>query len=226
MQNRLIDYSPELDLFEREDLASTSQPSGIFGETEQMELASEFLAVRDEQGLDQFLGSLIKSVGNALKKAIPAPVFNAIGGVLKGATKAALPLAGGALGSLVGGPLGATIGSKLASVAGSALGLELEGLSPEDQEFEAARQFVRFAGEAVQNAVLSESPDPMDAAQAGTMAAARRLAPGLIDHRSDLPHKHRRCRRGRWVRRGRNIVVLHCGAMERADMHRYGGHHA
>lgn len=44
------------------------------------------------------------------------------------------------------------IGSNLASVAGSALGLELEGLSPEDREFEAAKQFVRFAGQTVSNA--------------------------------------------------------------------------
>jgi hypothetical protein len=147
-----------------------------------------------------------------LKKVIPAPVFNAIGGVLKGATKVALPLAGGALGAMVGGPLGAPIGSKLASVAGSAFGLELEGLSPEDREFEAARQFVRFAGEAAQNAALSDSPDPVEGAQAATAAAARRFAPGLMGHHPHfVPQEHHRCRRGRWVRRGRNIVVINCG---------------
>jgi len=209
MQNRLIDYSPEFDLFDQANLVSLSRPGSVFREAEEMELASELLNVRDERELDQFLGSLISSVGNALKRVIPAPVVNALGGVLKGATHAAIPLAGGALGSLVGGPLGATIGSKLASVAGSALGLELEGLSPEDSEFEAARQFVRFAGDAAQNAVLSPSPNPVDAAQAATLAAARRFAPGLIDCRADfVRHKHHRHRRGRWVRRGPNIIVV------------------
>ena len=66
--------------------------------------------------------------------------------------KNSLPRAGGALGTFAGGPLGAPIGSGLASIGRRALGLELEGLSHEDQEFEAAKRFVRFAGEAVNNA--------------------------------------------------------------------------
>ena len=49
-------------------------------------------------------------------------------------------MAGSALGGMVGGPLGAQLGGSLANMAGSALGLELEGLSNEDREFEAAKQ--------------------------------------------------------------------------------------
>src|SRR6266516_1538808 len=51
-----------------------------------------------------------------------------------------------AVGSTIGPGRGGAIGSQLAQQAGALLGLELEGLSPQDQEFEAARQFVRFAG--------------------------------------------------------------------------------
>jgi len=38
-------------------------------------------------------------------------------------------------------------------MVGKALGLELEGLSLEDREFEGAKQFVKFAGETVKSAV-------------------------------------------------------------------------
>ena len=74
-----------------------------------------------------------------------SPIGQAVGGVLKGVAKKALPIAGGALGAYFGGPLGAKIGSGLAPAAGSALGLELEALSQEDREFEGGKQFVRFA---------------------------------------------------------------------------------
>ena len=52
---------------------------------------------------------------------------------------------------------------------------------PEDQEFEAAKGFVRFAGEAVKNAAgAPASTPPQAAAQAAAVQAARRYAPGLL----------------------------------------------
>jgi hypothetical protein len=131
--------------------------------------------------------------------------------VLKGVAKAALPVAGGALGAFVGGPVGATIGGGLADIAGSAFGLELEGLSEEDREFESARRFVRFASEAIKNAAASDAIDPVIAAQSGTAAAARRYAPGLLGLQQ--PSKSLAsglAGSGRWVRRGRSILVLDC----------------
>jgi len=50
---------------------------------------------------------------------------------LKPLAKAALPIAGRALGTFVGGPVSGMIGGKLASAAGRMFGLELEGLSVE-----------------------------------------------------------------------------------------------
>jgi hypothetical protein len=90
-----------------------------------------------------------------------------------------VPRATSAAATLAGGPLGAAIGSGLASLAGETLGLELEGLSHEDQEFAAAKRFVRFAGEAVNDAASMPSDDPAAAARAAVIAAGRRLAPGL-----------------------------------------------
>ncbi|HSR11927.1 MAG TPA: hypothetical protein VLS90_10840 [Thermodesulfobacteriota bacterium] len=44
--------------------------------------------------------------------------------------------------------MGAAIGSQAASWAGKVFGLEVEGLSPEDQEFKVSKPFVRFAAAA------------------------------------------------------------------------------
>src|ERR1700753_578145 len=140
--NPLADYSPQMEAFEFSSEAGFEQERGVFSEAEEMDLASRLLEVANEQELENFLGDLIKSAGSALGKFVKSPVGQAIGGGLKTAAKAALPLAGGALGGLVGGPLGATLGSSLASMAGNALGLELEGLSQEERELEARPQFV------------------------------------------------------------------------------------
>jgi hypothetical protein len=211
MSTPLTQYQPELELFENEQLEwSGASGSGALGETDEMELAAELLEVRDEQELDRFLGNLIKKVGSAVGTAVRSPIGRAIGGTLKGVLRTALPVAGGALGTFVGGPLGTAIGSNLASMAGSALGLELEGLSQEDREFEAARQFVRFAGEAVTNVARSSSPDPVAAAQSATMIAARKYAPGLLRGPGLNASARRAGPGGRWVRRGRNILVVNC----------------
>jgi hypothetical protein len=99
-------------------------------------------------------------------------------------------------------------------MAGNALGLELEGLSQEDREFEAARQFVRFAGETVKNAL--EAPpntNPFAAAKTAAVEAAREHAPGLLDgsfkqsgHHHHHHHQHLN-HHGRWVRHGDKIVL-------------------
>ena len=147
MQNPLSEYNPEMEMFESEQFEWSGETTGeVIGEGELMELAAELLEVRDEQELDRFLGSVFKKV----KAFAGSSAGKAVGGMLKGVLKKALPIAGGVAGTFFGGPVGATIGSKLGSMAGNLFEMELEGLSQEDREFEAAKQFARFATEAVQ----------------------------------------------------------------------------
>jgi hypothetical protein len=64
--------------------------------------------------------------------------------------------------------------------AGRMLGMELEGLSSEDREFETARQFMRFAGLAARRARQAARGDPRQLKKAALALAARRHAPGLM----------------------------------------------
>jgi hypothetical protein len=209
--SRLSDYSPQMEAFESSPTPRfASAPGGVFSEDEETELASELLELVDEQELDHFLGDLIKKAGSAIGSFVKSPAIKAIGGVLKGVAKTALPIAGSALGGIVGGPVGAMLGGNLASMAGSALGLELEGLSPEDREFEAARQFVRFASATVKNAL--EAPpgaDPQAAAYDAAVQAAQVHAPGLMNIGVESANRPGRRRgMGRWIRHGGKIILL------------------
>jgi uncharacterized protein (DUF697 family) len=200
-RNALTEYNPQMEAFE----FGGEFEGGVFSQEQEVELAAELLEVTNEQELENFLGDLIKSAGSALGKIVKSPIGQAVGGVLKGVAKTALPIAGGALGTFFGGPIGATIGSKLGSMAGNMLGLETEGLSAEDREFEASRQFVRFAGETVKNA-LAAAPNgnPATVAQDAAVEASRTHAPGLFD--DQMQHHHPR-HHGHWVRHHDKIIL-------------------
>src|SRR6185503_1328330 len=79
----------------------------------------------------------------------------------KGVAKQALPQLGQIAGDFVapgaGGSCGAKAGGWLASKL--ELGLELEGLSAEDREFETAKALVRFGDEAAQRAAAAGGAD-------------------------------------------------------------------
>ncbi|MBP1181624.1 hypothetical protein [Methylobacterium sp. PvR107] len=182
----------------------------VFNEAEVMELAGELLGVSDEAELDQFLGNLIKKAGHALGQVVRSPVGQAVGSLLKGAVSKALPLAGTALGGMIGGPFGAQIGGGLANAAGSALGLEAEA-EAEDREFEGAKTFVKLAGDTVKTTLASASKaDPLAVARAALVDAAQKHAPLLLSDRTAREPHHSNGRAGRWVRQGRNIVIINC----------------
>jgi hypothetical protein len=169
---------------EQFEFAQSETPSGetgeVFGETEQMELASELLEITNEAELDRFLGDLIGRAGQAIGKLVKSPEGQAIGGILKGAAKQVLPGIGSAVGGYFGGATGAKLGSDVASAAGRVFGLELEGLSGEDREFEVARRYVTFAGEAVKN--LASAPtgsDPRTAANGGGGGGRESVCAGI-----------------------------------------------
>jgi len=148
-------------------------------EAQEMELAAELLSATNEAELEQFLGGIIKGA----KKLFKSPVGRALGGILKGVAKKALPMVGGALGSMVAPGIGTAIGSSLGSAAGNLFGLELEGLSNEDREFEVARRVVRLASAATRHAATAPPHiHPMTVARRSVAMAAQRHAPGLLSH--------------------------------------------
>jgi len=176
-------------------------------EIQEMELASELLAIASEDELEQFLGNLFRTVGGAVGRLVRSDTGRALGGILTGAVRQALPVIGRAAGQWIAPGRGGQLGADIASRAGQLFGLELEGLSQEDKEFEVARQFVRFAGAASKQASLaSATAPPGQVARSAVVNAARRYAPGLMPR---LQGRSTRLwpRSGRWVRRGRTIVL-------------------
>jgi len=227
-----MQFGPEVQRFENEQFEQFEEEwSGETGgatlnEQEAVQLASELLEVSNEAELDHFLGGLIGQFGQLAR----SPLGQAVGGVLKGAAAKALPMAGSALGGYIGGPLGAQIGSGLASAAGSALGLEGEGMSNEDREFEGAKQFVKFAADTAKNAASAPaSGEPRSVAQAAAIAAARMHAPALLQQAASTLQGAKQggrpvagygsatggsaqgaeCQRdrGHWVRKGRHVIL-------------------
>jgi len=201
-----------------------------FDEIEEMELAANLLEITDEAELDQFIGKLFKGVGKFFKSGLGRK----LGGLLKGVAKTALPAVGGALGSFVAPGVGTAFGAKLGSAAGGLFGLEMEGLSPQDQEFAVARKYVRFARSAAARAKQLQQMFPPDsAARKAVMDAAKKHAPGLLQALGGIgsalggfqfeaagasspqgvmsPQQNGGGgggRSGRWVRRGRKIILI------------------
>lgn len=185
----------------------------LFCENGEMELAAELLEVTTDSELEEFLGNLIKRASRSMGSTIPAAARLAIGSILKGAARKVLPAIGSAAGGYFAGAPGASMGSQAATAAGRLFGLELEGLSGEDQEFEVSRRFVRFAGDSVRNmARMAGSPDQQTAARNAAIAAARIHAPGFVksqgktgSHEPAVSQSSGRS--GRWMRRGNKIVL-------------------
>jgi uncharacterized protein (DUF697 family) len=208
-----LEYTPEMESFEQEQYEfAESEWAGatneVFGETELMELASELLEITNEEELNHFLGNLISRAAGAVGQVVKSPVGQALGGILKDAARKALPMVGSAIGGYVGGSTGARLGSQLASGAGRVFGLETEGLSQEDEAFEVAKQYVRFAGDAVRNATAAAGSNPRAIAQTAATQAAQKHAPGLLSGSGAGTPLRARASSGRWVRRGNQIVLF------------------
>lgn len=178
-------------------------------ETDEMTLASELLSVSSEAELDHFLGGLLRKAGAFLK----SKTGQALGGMLKAAAKTALPIIGNAIAPGVGGAI--------ASAAGDAFGLETEGLSAEDAQWEAAKSFIRFADAAIKKAASVHPAVPAQAAaQSALLQAAKQFAPGLLREAGPMTPPNRpgapptsrppfgQAAHGRWVRHGNKIILF------------------
>ncbi len=184
-----------------------------FSEAEEIELAAELLSVSNEEEMDQFLGKLFRGIGRGLKKVgrfIGRRVLPVLGKGLKALAKAALPAVGKVLGSFIPIPgVGTAIGGALGTAVSKALELEFSGLSAEEADLEMARRVVRIAATAAQQAALS-SPgiDEEVVVNEALVSAAREHLPYLHLSESKRFGMPGGMQQGRWIRRGRQIVVL------------------
>lgn len=196
--------------FEEESEIPDAELESPFSEEEEMALAAELLEITDEQELDLFLGKLFKKAWRGIKK-VGGKVVRPLGRVLKGVAKKALPFLGGALGSFIPIPgVGTAVGSALGGALGRALEMEFEGMSPDQQEYEMARRFVKVAGSAArQAAIVPPTAHPVTAAKTAVMAALKRQVPDIAGIAGGtLPTNIMTGRSGRWIRRGQKIIVL------------------
>jgi hypothetical protein len=219
MDKRLLDYTPVLETFgahefERDAERTMDAESAPLDATEEFSLAAELLEVNHEAKLDRFLFKLISRAGADGRRLARSPVARVLVGQLRQAACMILRPIHLSVRALPG--LAAPVwrpDPRLVSEAGGMFGLELEGLSPEDKEFALARQFVRFASEAVRSASRLEG-EPRAVANTAVRRAARRFAPGLLARlgarQGTGAGTGAATTTGRWVRQDGQIVVLAC----------------
>ncbi len=197
MRHRLLDYRPTIAALEERGSIVTDGAAG-----DPLRLAAELLEMTDAGTLEPGLARLIGRAAPRLNQRTRARLAHVL--------------------ARIGRPLLHQTGATPRSLAGQVFGLELEGLSPEDQAFEVARHFGEFAEHAARFASQTTavgSPDSL--AQRSVWAVARRLAPGLrvaraATHRNTPGYRVARVDRwslapadsGTWIRRGRQLVVL------------------
>ena len=181
----------------------------------EMELAAELLSLTHTAEMEQFFGNLVGRVVNTSRAVLRTPAGQQAVKLMRDAARTALPKIGQAVGSHFGGQRGGAVGSDVGRLAGTLLGLELEGLSEEDSEFEVARQLVRLGTATARG--LRMGPPTAAYARNAFRSAARRYAPGLFPTAVQARAPARWpatttlqgfAREGRWVRRGNVITLL------------------
>jgi hypothetical protein len=178
-------YNPSSHEFEFENsneaYQGESNNENALNEINEMELASELLSVKNDNELDMFLGNLFKKVTGAVSNFAKSGAGSALAGMLKRVAGKAMPALGGILGTAIPIPgVGTMLGSSLGNAARNLFGLELEGLSGEDREFETARAFIRLAGDAAKRGSQIRNMAPFQAARLALIRSAKNHAPGLI----------------------------------------------
>lgn len=172
---RLLDFRPELELPAAQEAAAPWRDE--YGE---MDFTARLLEARSAEELAPVLSDL---VGRAAKGPLREPVLR----VLHRAARMVFPL------DATRAP------ADLKRKAATVFGLELEGLSPEDKEFEVARRFVRLAADAAQQALARAAQPAGQAVQQALMQSARRNAPGLLRQDIPVPLTARQRRRARRI---------------------------
>lgn len=186
MDRRLLTYDPQFEL-----LASSSPQSivagtpaierDVSGELQEVGLTSQFLEIKDERGLTQFLHQLYASLAKGGRSIDEKAVL----GLMRHLIEIAKSFRFGS-----GPRLARQIDTSERALirrpsAESLFGSELEGLSPEDRDFYTGRAFIRLAIEAMKQLRKPEAAaHPAARAQLALLNAAQQHAPGLSNRRS------------------------------------------
>lgn len=196
--NRLLNYNPELEFLNEGNVDRSSEY--------ELEFGTDLLEISNERELGNFFADVVMKVSGKGSQILRSPLGRKLVDTLKYAARPVLPIRSNATSGPAINALGVTTVNDLELKAAKIFGLELEGLSPEDKEFEVAQQFIRFAMDTIKRATESEIPgDPQRTVENALAQAARQHAPGLLAHGTqDLPSN------GRWVRKGSHIIVINC----------------
>jgi hypothetical protein len=180
MNRMLLGYNPDFDLFEEESAAARPlKHAASVLDADRSEAATELLEATGQStpsSLPNLLAQWLRRAAHAASgRRLNAAVEGELVRLLHRAARGALPHS---TTRLVSGD-GAARASRF-------FGIELEGLSPEDQEFEAARRFIQLVEAAAGHAsAASPRVPPAVAAWLAATLAAKRFAPGwLAAHRT------------------------------------------
>lgn len=227
IDNTFAGYETDQDLFETEaegfemEYPTDMWSGNPFSEEQEMELVSELMGVASDEELEQFLGKLFKSAVKGARRLAPHAIRAGrslikiarpmIKQHLPSLAQAATPAISTALGAVpYAGPAlsmaAPFVIPALGKAVAGALEMEMEGLDPDEYEFEAAKRYVNIFGSAAQQLAKQARRDlsPVKAAGNALVQAARKHVPG-IDAVSGRSSKGRS---GRWERRGNTIVLM------------------
>jgi len=185
----------------------------VFGETEADGTRKRVARSHERGGTRSLLGRPHRPRRPSDRKVVRSTEGQAIGGILKGAASRSCRQSISTVGGYFGGATGAKFGGDTARAAGRAFGLELEGLSGEDREFEVARRYVNFAGEAVKNLAMAPSGRTRERRPMRRRWLRRKpMRPGLLSPRQagiepQTYSSYPSGQSGRWMRRGNKIIL-------------------
>ncbi|MGK5004485.1 hypothetical protein [Janthinobacterium sp. LB2P70] len=188
MTSRLLAYRPEMELPEAPGMLPLQQE-------DELALAAQLLELQAPAQFDAFLARQLGATA-AGQQVRGTPLEGPLRQLLGKVVAPLLPLHGGSP-------------QALKRRAAGIFGMELEGLSPEDKEFELARQVVHLI-DAVNTALAQDGGTgaraPRARVETALLQVARSVAPGLLRQAPQTPGPDG----GRWRREGGHIVVLDC----------------
>ncbi|MDL9998319.1 hypothetical protein QTI24_06900 [Variovorax sp. J22P240] len=176
-------------------------------------LAYELMTVSDDAEMEEFLGKLMSSVTRKFKKmrrAVLPRLLPILRGPAGDLLKRAMPLLGSALGSAVPGA-GTLLGGMAGRRLGQLLGGQMEDASDDEARVDLSRKLVSTVTDAVDRAVQDprSGAEPVSAARDAFVGAMQdNLPAGVRRALARRKHSGAEAQSGRWVRRGRKIIVL------------------